>query len=167
MKQNARKVCSTPNERHKMVNSLKCFTRETYPKVVQLGYQTTSLLDYMSTVPDGQKIVPAMCCGYRLIGEDAKVTIDDLCREQGIGPSGLRYFQSIAIAAGANTLDTVCRNYRDVEECEFRIPDTVRELRTLFDQTKGRKYRYTPITSLLNVIDRIDRENSTRSNNFI
>lgn len=163
MRHNAKRICSTPDERQKMVTSMKCFTKETYPKIVQLGYQTTSLLDYMATVPNGDIVVPAMCCGYRMISDDARDTIDDLCRKQKIGPSGLKYFQNIANAAGSDNLDYVCREFKDVDDCYMKIPNVVNELRGLFEQTKGRRYRYTPITSLLKVIDRIDNENTTRN----
>lgn len=134
LKRNARSICLASSKREEMVEKLKCFTPETIPKVATIGHQTMALLGYLDRMNNPDLVLPAMCCGYNLISAHAKSTVDKLCRQNGVGRSGLHYFQTMASSFGSDKLNYLCSTYGNIEICHRKIPHTVNEIKSILNR---------------------------------
>ena len=157
-KKNTKAVCTTANQRNELVNSLKCFTKDTYPELVQLGHHVTSLVEYLANMTNIDRMIPGMCCGYYILLADAKVKIDQLCSQQGVGQSGSEYFLGMIKSAVSDAVDMMCGSFSTIEQCTKKMPDLIQEINTVREETKDTKYNHTMVLPFLKVIDRIDTE---------
>lgn len=157
-KKNVKAVCGTTNNRNELINNMRCFTNETYPKFVQLGHDITSLVNYLSNITDIDNMIPGLCCGYQLIVLNARKTLERLCSQQGVGSSGPDYFLGLVQAAMSDAIDMMCGSYSNMETCEKKKPLLVQEIKTFQNSTDSAVYNYTMVIPFLRVIDRIDRE---------
>ena len=157
-KKNVKSICTTSKQRTQLVDNLKCFTNETWPEFVQLGYDITSLVDYLANLDNIDNIIPGLCCGYHLIMEVGREKISSLCSQQGVGSSGPEYFLGLVQAAMSDAIDMMCGAYATIDMCEKKNPDLVQEVKMAQNTTANNSYNHTMVIPFLKVIDRIDRE---------
>lgn len=146
------------NQRKQLVENLKCFTKDTYHELVQLGHHVTSLVEYLANMTNIDNMIPGMCCGYYMSLAESKTKIDQLCGDQGVGSSGTEYFLGMIKSAVADAVDMMCGSYPTIKVCEEKSPELVAELTTVMNETRDTKYNYTMVLPFLKVIDRIDTE---------
>lgn len=136
MKKNAMGICDDAGQREDIVRNLKCFTGNV-AKVAEIGHQSMAMMRYLDRMTNSDLILPAMCCGYNLISERAKSTVDNICRENKVR-RGLQYFQSMASSFGSDKLNYLCSTYGDTETCNRRIPNTLKEIESILNRSDER-----------------------------
>lgn len=162
-KKNARAICSSPKTRREFVSNLACFTPETYPKILQIGNDVTSLILHLANHSDVDAIVPHMCCGFHLVLGRAKDTAEKLCNESGV-TTGSEYFAQLVKSAVSEAFDMMCPGLIDANHCREKLPDVVDNVRKIWRRNRNKKWDVSPAVAFLRIIDRmiVDGEGGER-----
>lgn len=158
----AKSVCATKESRTELIDSLKCITNDTFKDAAQIGHDITSFVNYLVSIPDINKVIPSLCCGYHIVEANAKAIVDHLCTDQGVGESGSKYLISLIKSTISDALDMMCGGYSTMEICESKVPILLEDIKIAQNNTFGMIYNHSAVVPILKMINRIDTETNLK-----
>lgn len=113
----------------------------------------TSFTQWVSDLDDPDKMIPAICCGNKLVKSQCHKIVDDACHYR-TGPSTADYIVDIVYSSFTEIFDMMCGKFPDENACTKHEPQLYKEV--LLRLANPVVYNHTISVPLVKIIRQLD-----------
>lgn len=110
------KFCKSSNSTASAYRHAKCIKPDTRETFLQIGDRLVGLADHVADRPNITQVIPALCCGARLLINTTESEINQLCQNISAPDTGT-FLSGIITSTLGDVLDLLCAKYPSIDSC--------------------------------------------------
>ena len=153
----ANQYCKNNAAKQQLINDLNCVSDDEHHIIKRIADEVTLGVE-MALNEDFARLIPIVCCHYKLMQYRIVDTVKQVCNEKSIQMDNYEdhFYAKLLPALLGETLDLVCTNkYDSISSCEENLAEYPK-LFTTINATTLPEIEYSVTKAALDFISRLD-----------
>lgn len=148
-----KQFCLNPKQLQLAYEHVKCMDETTKGDFIEIYHKIVSVVMHVSELGKLDDIIPATCCGTKIVLEQGVMDLARICNGKGRTDTP-QFVMGLVSSVLAEALDIMCAKWPTVSSCHIQRPDLVAGMVTAM--TNYTKYDFSPVRPLLKIINKLD-----------